>query len=67
MASRQASYSAPSSQARRETWARLATDLRPKGLEDQITREISLDELDPFLDEVLAGKARGRTVVRVGG
>ncbi len=52
---------------RRAVWARLATDLRPKGLEDQITREIALDDLDPFLDEVLAGKARGRTVVRVGG
>jgi acrylyl-CoA reductase (NADPH) len=52
---------------RREVWARLAGDLRPKGLEEQITREISLDDLDPFLDEVLAGRARGRTVVRVGG
>jgi acrylyl-CoA reductase (NADPH) len=52
---------------RREVWTRLAGDLRPKGLEEQITREISLDELDPFLDEVLAGKARGRTVVRVSG
>ena len=52
---------------RRAVWERLATDLRPQGLEDQITREIALDDLDPFLDEVLAGKARGRTVVRVGG
>jgi acrylyl-CoA reductase (NADPH) len=52
---------------RREVWTRLAGDLRPKGLEEQITREISLDDLDPFLDEVLAGRARGRTVVRVGG
>jgi acrylyl-CoA reductase (NADPH) len=52
---------------RRTVWERLAGDLRPKGLEDQITREISLDDLDPFLDEVLAGRARGRTVVRVGG
>ena len=52
---------------RRAVWQRLATDLRPQGLEDQITRELALDDLDPFLDEVLAGKARGRTVVRVGG
>jgi len=52
---------------RRGVWERLATDLRPQGLEDHITREIGLDELDPFLDEVLAGKARGRTVVRIGG
>src|SRR4051795_10820309 len=52
---------------RREVWNRLAGDLRPNGLEDQITREIALDEVDPLLDEVLAGRARGRTVVRVGG
>jgi putative YhdH/YhfP family quinone oxidoreductase len=55
------------SDVRRSVWERLAGDLRPNGLEDQITREIALDDLDPFLDEVLAGKARGRTVVRVGG
>jgi len=52
---------------RRAVWERLAGDLRPQGLEDRLTREITLDELDPFLDEVLAGRARGRTVVRVGG
>jgi acrylyl-CoA reductase (NADPH) len=52
---------------RRSVWERLAGDLRPRGLEDQITREIALDDVDPVLDEVLAGKARGRTVVRVGG
>jgi acrylyl-CoA reductase (NADPH) len=52
---------------RRTVWERLATDLRPKGLEERITRELALDDLDPFLDEVLAGKALGRTVVRVGG
>jgi acrylyl-CoA reductase (NADPH) len=55
------------SDVRRDVWARLAGDLRPEGLEDQITRELALDEVDPFLDEVLAGRARGRTVVRVGG
>ena len=52
---------------RREVWQRLAGDLRPPGLEEQITREIALDEVDPLLDEVLAGRARGRTVVRVSG
>jgi acrylyl-CoA reductase (NADPH) len=48
-------------------WNRLAGDLRPNGLEDQITREVALDEVDALLDDVLAGRARGRTVVRVGG
>jgi acrylyl-CoA reductase (NADPH) len=52
---------------RRRVWERLADDLRPPGLEDQITREIGLDDVDPLLDDVLAGKAKGRTVVRVGG
>lgn len=52
---------------RRRIWDRMAGDLRPRALEDRITREISLDEVDPLLDEVLAGRARGRTVVRVGG
>jgi acrylyl-CoA reductase (NADPH) len=54
-------------EVRRRVWERLADDLRPPGLEDRITREITLDEVDPLLDDVLAGRARGRTVVRVGG
>jgi acrylyl-CoA reductase (NADPH) len=52
---------------RRSVWQRLAGDLRPPGLEEQIAREITLDEVDPLLDDVLAGKAKGRTVVRVSG
>jgi putative YhdH/YhfP family quinone oxidoreductase len=48
-------------------WERLAGDLRPKGLDESITREIALDDVDPFLDDVLAGKGVGRTVVRVAG
>jgi acrylyl-CoA reductase (NADPH) len=52
---------------RRRVWERMAGDLRPPALGDHITREIALDDVDPLLDEVLAGRARGRTVVRVGG
>jgi acrylyl-CoA reductase (NADPH) len=52
---------------RHRVWQRMAGDLRPSVLDEQITREIGLDEVDPLLDEVLAGRARGRTVVRVGG
>jgi acrylyl-CoA reductase (NADPH) len=55
------------SETRRRVWERLADDLRPPALEDQITREIGLADVDPLLDDVLAGKAKGRTVVRVGG
>jgi acrylyl-CoA reductase (NADPH) len=52
---------------RRGVWERLAGDLRPRGLDEAIAREIDLDDVDGFLDEILAGRGRGRTVVRVGG
>ena len=51
---------------RRGVWERLAGDLRPRGLE-ALVEEIGLDAVDGVLDGVLAGGARGRTVVRVGG
>ncbi len=50
---------------RRRLWGRLATDLRPVGLGEDVT-EVGLDELDEALDGVLAGRARGRWLVRVG-
>ena len=50
---------------RRRVWERMADDLRPQGLDESITREIALDDVDGFLDDVLAGKGVGRTVVKV--
>jgi acrylyl-CoA reductase (NADPH) len=53
---------------RRALWGRIASDLRPAGLDDGrlgIT-EVDLDGLEPALDAILAGQARGRWVVRVG-
>ncbi len=50
---------------RRRLWERLATDLRPRGLGDAIT-EVDLDGLEPALDGILAGRARGRWIVRIG-
>ena len=50
---------------RRRVWERLAGDLRPNGLDESITREIGLDDVDALLDDVLAGKGVGRTVVKV--
>ena len=50
---------------RREIWQRMATDLRPRGLDDAITREVGLEELESVLDGILAGTVRGRTVVRL--
>jgi NADPH:quinone reductase-like Zn-dependent oxidoreductase len=53
---------------RRTLWNRIARDLRPAGLDDDRlgVREVSLEELEPVLDAILAGGSRGRWVVRVG-
>ena len=51
---------------RRELWDRIATDLRPRDLGERVT-EVGLDGLEPALDAILAGEARGRWVVRLGG
>lgn len=49
---------------RRAAWARIATDLKPSNL-DQIGHDITLDDLDTVLTDILAGKARGRSVVKL--
>jgi putative YhdH/YhfP family quinone oxidoreductase len=51
---------------RRAIWSRLATDLRPRALGEHVT-EVTLDTLEVALDGILAGAARGRWVVRIGG
>jgi acrylyl-CoA reductase (NADPH) len=51
---------------RRNIWDRLATDLRPRAL-GQHAREVTLETLEEALDGIVAGAARGRWVVRVGG
>ena len=53
-------------ESRRALWERLATDLLPRGLGDGVT-EVDLETLDPALDAIVAGQARGRWVVRVSG
>lgn len=53
---------------RRQVWERLGGDLRPVSfLEHATDREVSLEELGDVLEETLAGKARGRTLVRLAG
>jgi putative YhdH/YhfP family quinone oxidoreductase len=47
---------------RLEVWARLATDLRPGNL-DEIGHDVTLDDLDRVLTDILAGRATGRSVV----
>jgi putative YhdH/YhfP family quinone oxidoreductase len=51
---------------RRTLWNRIATDLRPRSIDDAVT-EVTLDDLIPALDAIVAGEARGRWVVRVAG
>jgi acrylyl-CoA reductase (NADPH) len=50
---------------RRMIWDRLATDLRPRALGDHV-QEVTLDTLEPALDGIVAGAARGRWIVRIG-
>lgn len=49
---------------RRAVWGRIATDLRPTGL-DAIGHEIGLDDLDTVLAGILDGVVTGRNVVSV--
>jgi putative YhdH/YhfP family quinone oxidoreductase len=46
-------------------WRRIGEDLLPPHLEQDITREISLDEVPASLREIAQGKVQGRLVVRV--
>lgn len=47
---------------RREVWARIGSDLTPSNL-DSIGHDVTLDDLDRVLTDILAGRARGRSVV----
>ena len=50
---------------RRRIWDRLGTDLRPRDLGVHC-QEVTLDTLEPALDGIVAGAARGRWIVRIG-
>lgn len=50
---------------RARAWERLASDLKPRGLES-IGRDITLTQLDEVLSRILAGGVTGRYVVRPG-
>jgi alcohol dehydrogenase len=47
-------------------WQRLAGDLKPSCLE-KITKTVDFQDLAPVFDEFIAGRVKGRTVVRIGG
>lgn len=46
-------------------WQRIATDLRPRHLDQIATREVSLEELPAQLPAYIAGTVTGRTIVRL--
>ena len=48
---------------RRDTWHRLATDMRPRALASVAATDITLDDLPHAFDTLLKGEARGRFVV----
>lgn len=54
-------------EARAHIWQRLATDLKPKGLLESIAVETDLEGVLRVGSEILAGRVRGRTLVRIAG
>lgn len=50
---------------RRMLWSRLGHEWKPAHLDEIITREVSLDGMGPVFNDMMDGKSRGRTVVKV--
>jgi len=50
---------------RLKIWERMANDLKPEQLLDAIAQEITLEQLPEALSNILKGKLRGRTVVKL--
>ena len=53
-------------ETRQRVWARLGADLKPHGLMESIAVETDLNGVAEVAKQILAGKVRGRTLVRVG-
>ncbi len=52
----------------RETlWQRLASDMRPRHLEEIVSQTVQLDGLPGVFERMLQGKTHGRTVVQIAG
>ncbi|MCA0970767.1 acryloyl-CoA reductase [Halobacillus litoralis] len=47
-------------------WERLASDLKPETLLEEMTETITMSELPDKLSEILRSQTRGRTVVQIG-
>ncbi len=53
-------------EVRENVWKRLASDLKPRHLDDMATT-VSFDDLASVFGNILEAKAKGRTVVKIGG
>jgi NADPH2:quinone reductase len=51
---------------REEIWQRLATDLKPRQLDEIVTRNIDLEGLPEVFDEMMDGQILGRVLVEIG-
>jgi len=50
---------------REQVWKRLASDLKPLQLSEEIVNEVSLEDLPTVLETILTGKVKGRTIVKL--
>ncbi|MGJ9457369.1 acrylyl-CoA reductase family protein [Oceanobacillus sp. CF4.6] len=50
---------------RLEAWNRLSDDLKPTALNNEMVNEVSLTDLPEILSDILEGKVRGRTLVKL--
>jgi len=48
---------------REKVWSRLASDLRPKGLDAVASSKVSFEDLPGHFDAMIRGQTRGRKVV----
>jgi putative YhdH/YhfP family quinone oxidoreductase len=51
---------------RRTLWERLGGEWKPPHLDEIIRSEVALDEMAPVFEQMIEGRSRGRTVVRIG-
>lgn len=52
---------------RRKVWERLADDLKPSHLNEEVVNEVFLEEVEDTLQEILEGRVRGRTIIKLDG
>ncbi len=51
---------------RRKLWNRLGHEWKPAHLDEIITREVSLDDMESVFDNMMESRSLGRTVVKIG-